>query len=71
MNISSRCILCLLNKEEASIRSCSDEHQKAQYLKDVMRVMLDADPADTMPWIPIRFDCYSRPYQEGFRTMQK
>lgn len=51
MNISSRCILCLLNKEEASIRSCSDEHQKAQYLKDVMRVMLDADPADTMPWI--------------------
>lgn len=51
MNISSRCILCLLKKEEASIRACLDEEQKAQYLKDVMRIMLDADPADTMPWI--------------------
>ena len=51
MNISSRCILCLLNKEEAGIRACLDEHQKAEYLKDVMRIMLEADPADTMPWI--------------------
>ena len=51
MNISSRCILCLLNKEEAGIRACLDEHQKAENLKDVMRIMLEADPADTMPWI--------------------
>ena len=43
MNISSRCILCLLNKEEAGIRACLDEHQKAEYLKDVMRIMLEAD----------------------------
>lgn len=41
MNISSRCILCLLNKEEAGIRACLDEHQKAEYLKDVMRIMLE------------------------------
>ena len=61
MNISSRCILCLLKKEEQRVRACPSEHKKAQYLKDVMRVMLEADAADTMPWISDRIRLLTAP----------
>ena len=61
MNISSRCILCLLKKEEQRVRACPSEHKKAQYLKDVMRVMLEADVADTMPWISDRIRLLTAP----------
>lgn len=59
MNISPQCMLCLLRKQEALIRSHPEHKDPTDYMKQVMKIMIQADDEDTMPWIADRIQKYA------------
>lgn len=59
MNISPQCMLCLLRKQEALIRSHPEHKDPTDYIKQVMKIMIQADDEDTMPWIADRIQKYA------------
>lgn len=59
MNISPQCMLCLLKKQEALIRSHLEYKDPTGYMKEVMKIMIQADDEDTMPWIADRIQKYA------------
>ena len=59
MNISPQCMLCLLRKQEALIRSHPEHKDPTGYMKKVMKIMIQADDEDTMPWIADRIQKYA------------
>lgn len=51
MKLSSHCMYCLVKRQEESISSCKDENLKSKYMKEVLKIISNAEDKDTAPVI--------------------
>lgn len=59
MKISPQCMLCLLRKQEGILRKQPDYPDPVNYMKNVMKIIIEASDDDTMPWIADRIQKYA------------
>ncbi len=46
MRLNPFCMCCIINRQEKKIRSFKDEEKKAEYMKQVLRLLADSGPDD-------------------------
>ncbi|MEE1030709.1 MAG: ARMT1-like domain-containing protein [Ruminococcus sp.] len=51
MRLYASCMCCLLEKQELKIRKCTDEAKKAEYLKELMRLIGNSGEEANAPWL--------------------
>lgn len=51
MILYASCMCCLLGKQERELRSCSDEKKKAEYMKELMRLVGNSGEEACAPWL--------------------
>lgn len=57
MKINSRCISCIVKKQELKVRNCIgiDENMRLDYMKKVLNILV-VDNDETMPWLSTKID---------------
>lgn len=63
MKISAACIRCMVERQEENIRKFKDEHQKAAYMKEVLRIIGNSGEEDNAPLLTAYIQ---KAYQECF-----
>lgn len=56
MQLNSFCMCCQIKKQEAKIRGFKDEKKKADYMKEIMRLFVEAGEDDCSPSLSIEFN---------------
>ena len=65
MIANSRCIACILSKQERKIREDSDEQKKKEYIHKVLKVLYDYGTTECAPMVEKRIkDIYKEYYEE-------
>ncbi len=84
MILSADCMLCLITRQVQHMDPSLDEAARAEYLRDVMRALLDADPCESAPVAmvkitelhqarfgkPFGFESLKRQYNEKMLSME-
>lgn len=65
MVANSRCIACILSKQERRIRKDSDEQKKKEYIHQVLKILYDCGTKECAPMVEKRIkDIYREYYEE-------
>ena len=65
MIANSRCIACMLSKQERTIRKYSDEQKKKEYIQKVLKILYEYGTKECAPMVEKRIkDIYKEYYEE-------
>ena len=65
MIANSRCIACILSKQERKIRKNSDEQKKKEYIHKVLKILYEYGTKECAPMVEKRIkDIYKEYYEE-------
>lgn len=65
MRLYASCMSCLLEKQELKIRKFTDEEKKAEYLKELMRLIGNSGEEANAPWLASQISkIYEKHFQE-------
>lgn len=56
MKMNSRCLSCIISKQELKVRDKETETIRLKYLKEVARILSTSNEDDTMPWLSTKVD---------------
>lgn len=56
MKMNSRCLSCIITKQEIKVRSKKDEATRLKYLKEVAHILSTCNEDDTMPYLSTKVD---------------
>lgn len=62
MKLYASCMTCLLAGQEKKLREYPDENIKAQYMKELMRLVADSSEDDSAPWLAAQIGKISEKY---------
>lgn len=62
MKLCASCMTCLLAGQEKKLREYPDENIKAQYMKELMRLVADSSEDDSAPWLAAQIGKISEKY---------
>ncbi len=62
MKLYASCMTCLLAGQEKKLREYPDENIKAQYMKELMRLVADSSEDDSAPWLAAQIGKTSEKY---------
>ena len=66
MKANSMCVACMLNRQEKSIRTFTDEEKKSEYIHQVLKLLYDHAESESTPWLSEQLDTlYQRFWGEG------
>lgn len=56
MKMNSRCLSCIISKQELKVRDKETEIIRLRYLKEVAHILSTSNEDDTMPWLSTKVD---------------
>ena len=66
MKANSMCVACMLNRQEKTIRTFTDEEKKSEYIHQVLKFLYDHAENESTPWLSEQLDTlYQRFWGEG------
>ena len=66
MKANSMCVACMLNRQEKSIRTFTDEEKKSEYIHQVLKLLYDHAESESTPWLSEQLDTlYQRFWGKG------